>query len=106
MPAVELIYDADCPNVGRARAQLLPGVAMALLPKVACPACWPAYAGLLGSLGLGFLMQNAYLLPLTALFLVGAVGALGWRARRRRGYGPVALGVLAAAVMLVGKFAL
>ena len=28
----------------------LPGIAVSLLPSVTCPACWPAYAGLLSSL--------------------------------------------------------
>jgi hypothetical protein len=30
-----------------------PGVGLSLLPKLACPACWPAYTGLLSSIGLG-----------------------------------------------------
>ena len=48
-----------------------PGIGLSMLPKSACPACWPAYAGVLSSIGLGFLIPNlAYLLPLTALFLV------------------------------------
>lgn len=42
----------------------LPGVTVSLLPKLMCPACWPAYAGLLSSLGLGFLISARYLLPL------------------------------------------
>src|SRR5260370_16085199 len=49
-------------------------------------------------------MQTAYLLPLTALSLVVAVAALGYRANRRRGYGPFVLGIVAAAGLLVGKF--
>jgi lipopolysaccharide export LptBFGC system permease protein LptF len=49
-------------------------------------------------------MQTAYLLPLTVLFLALAVVALGFRARRRRGYGPLAVGVAAGAVLVVGKF--
>jgi hypothetical protein len=32
----------------------LPGVGASLFPKLACPLCWPAYAGLLSSVGLGF----------------------------------------------------
>lgn len=83
---------------------VLPGVGAALLPKVACPACWPAYAGFLGSLGLPFLMETRWLLPLTAVFLVIAVGVLAFRARRRRGYGPFVLGLVAAAFVLIGKF--
>ena len=82
----------------------IPGIALAFLPKLACPACWPAYAGLLSSLGLGFLLDTAYLFPLTATFLVLAVGALAFRARTRRGYAPFALGLTAAMVVLVGKF--
>ena len=84
----------------------LPGVAVSLLPNLACPACWPAYAGIMSSLGLGFLMDSTWLLPLTAVFLAVAVGALAFRARRRRGYWPFLLGSLASAVVLGGKFLL
>lgn len=68
--------------------------------------CWPAYAGLLSSVGLGFLISAEYLLPLTAAFLLVAVAALGFRARTRRGYGPMLIGVVAAAAVLSGKFSL
>jgi len=47
----------------------LPSIGVSILPKLACPACWPAYAGLLTSIGLGFLISVVYLLPLTAAFL-------------------------------------
>jgi hypothetical protein len=83
----------------------VPGIAFAFLPKLACPACWPAYAVLLSSLGLGFLLDTAYLFPLTAVFLILGVGALAFRARTRRGHGPFAVGLTAAIVVLVGKFA-
>lgn len=85
---------------------LVPGVLIALLPKVTCPACWPAYAGVLSALGLSFLLQTAWLLPLTVASLTGAVGVLAWGARRGRGIGPLALGTAAAVVAVVGKFAL
>jgi len=88
----------------RSSLATIPGIAFAFLPKLACPACWPAYAGLLSSVGLGFLLDTAYLLPLTAVFLVLAVGALAFRARSRRGYGPFGAGLAAAGVVLVGKF--
>jgi len=88
----------------RLNVAMLPGIGAAFLPKVACPACWPAYAGFLSSLGLGFLLDTAYLLPLTAVFLAIAVGALAFRARRRRGHLPFSLGLIAAAVVLIGKF--
>lgn len=88
----------------RSSLATVPGIAFAFLPKLACPACWPAYAGLLSSVGLGFLLDTAYLFPLTAVFLVLAVGALVFRARTRRGYGPSGVGLAAAIVVLVGKF--
>ena len=51
-------------------------------------------------------MQTAYLLPLTVFCLALALAALGFRASRRRGYGPFAVGILAAVLLLVGKFVL
>src|SRR4051812_22146874 len=68
------------------------------------PACWPAYAGIVSALGLGFLVSAKYLLPLTALFLALTAFALGFRASLRHGYGPFWVGLLAAAVILTGKF--
>jgi hypothetical protein len=82
----------------------LPGLGISVLPKLACPACWPAYAGLLSSVGLGFLISTAYLLPLTAVFLALALGALAFRASKRHGYGPFLLGLVAAISTLLGKF--
>lgn len=82
----------------------LSSIGVSILPKLACPACWPAYAGLLTSIGLGFLISVVYLLPLTAAFLFLALGAMLFRARERRGYGPFLLGVAAASGVLIGKF--
>jgi mercuric ion transport protein len=47
----------------------IPGVLASLLPALACPLCWPAYAALLSALGLGFLTSSTYLLPLTGVLL-------------------------------------
>jgi len=88
----------------RSSLATLPGIGLAFLPKIACPACWPAYAGVLTSLGLGFLLDVRWLFPLTAVFLLIAVVALGFRARRRRGFGPFFVGLGAAAIVLGGKF--
>lgn len=83
---------------------LLPAVGAAFLPKLACPACWPAYAGLLGSLGIGFFDYTPYLLPLTATFVLIAVSALVYRTKQRRGYKPFFLGLAAGVILLAGKF--
>jgi mercuric ion transport protein len=85
-------------------AAALPGLAVALLPKVACPACWPLYAGLLGSIGLGFLVRTEILLPITIAFFAATLASFAFGARKRRGFGPLALGAVAAAGLLVGKF--
>ncbi len=90
----------------RSALSVVPAIGAALLPKVACPACWPAYAGFLSTLGLGFLMETRWLLPLTTVFLALAIGALALRARARQGYRPLGLGLVGAAVVLGGKFGL
>ena len=82
----------------------LPGIGLSALPKLACPVCWPAYACLLSSLGLGFLISAAYLLPLTVVFLTLALAALAFRAKSRRGLGPFLIGLIAAMSVLLGKF--
>jgi len=83
---------------------MLPAIGVAFLPKLACPACWPAYAGLFSSLGIGFFDYTPYLLPLTMVFVLIAVAALAFRAKQRRGYIPLLVGMLAAGILLVGKF--
>jgi mercuric ion transport protein len=81
-----------------------PGIGIALLPKLACPLCWPAYAAVLSSVGLGFLISTAYLVPLTIVFLILTLIALAFGAKQRRGYGPLGLGLIGSAAVLIGKF--
>ncbi len=92
------------PSGRRGAWAALPAVAVALLPNLTCPACWPAYAGLLSALGVPMLMNNAVLLPLTIVGMAVAVGLLAFRAKRRRGFGPFAVGLLAAVMVIGGKF--
>ena len=84
----------------------LPAIAAALLPKLTCPLCWPAYTAVLGSLGIGFVDYTPFVLPLTASFLAVALASLGCMARKRGNAKPFLLGAAAAALVLVGKFAL
>ncbi len=82
-----------------------PALAVAMLPKLACPLCWPAYAALLGALGLGFLAEPRWLLPLSLTAFALLLAVLGTGASRRRGgWVPLALGAAAAAAVLYGKF--
>jgi hypothetical protein len=75
-----------------------------LLPRVTCPACWPAYAGFLGAAGVPILLDTGWLLPLTGASLLVAIGALAHGARSRRGYAPLLVGLMAAGLVLIGKF--
>jgi O-antigen ligase len=57
-------------------------------------------------MGLGFLVSERYLFAFTSALLLISVGALAFRAKGRRGYGPAVVGFAAAAVILVSKFSL
>jgi len=81
-----------------------PAVVVALLPRLACPCQMPAYAGLISSMGLAFLLETVYLFPLTAICLTFSLGGLLVRARRRRRYSLFVLGLLGATLLMVGKF--
>lgn len=84
---------------------VLPAIGVALLPKLTCPACWPAYAGVLSALGLSFVNYTPFLLPLTVLFLLVSVCSLFFAAQRHRRGEPLVLGVAGAAIVVAGKFA-
>ena len=109
VPPVALIVAAlagksDSRRLGRNTVSLLPAIGTALVPKLVCPACWPAYTGLLSAMGLGFINYSPFLLPLTAAFLMVVLATLAWRAKARHGYAPLTLGMLATAMVLIGKF--
>ncbi len=80
----------------------LPASALAALPL--CPACYPAYAGILSALGLSVLADTTVQTVLTVLLLAVALGGLLYKAKLRRGYGPFALGVVASTVLAFSKF--
>jgi len=82
----------------------LPAMGAAALPVGFCPACWPAYAAVLGAVGLGPMLYAPDRAPVVGVLLLLAVVGLAWGARRRRGYGPAMLGALAMGVIGVGKF--
>ncbi|MDP6442641.1 MAG: hypothetical protein QGG36_16910 [Pirellulaceae bacterium] len=88
----------------RSFLSVLLAVAIALLPRLACPCQMPAYVGLLGSMGLAFLTKTVYLFPLTATCLTFAVGGLVVGANRRQGLPPFFVGAVGATALLIGKF--
>jgi hypothetical protein len=83
---------------------LLSTLVVAVLPK--CPICLAAYLGAFGLTGAESIVDAAWLLPITVACLLVALLALGFGARRRRGYGPLLLGLHAGALVVLGRFAL
>lgn len=85
---------------------VLPGLLVSALPMVSCPACWPAYAGVVSALGVSLVMDRSCLLSITIGALLLSIGALAYKAKTRRGRGPLILGSVAAALIIVGRFML
>ncbi|WP_156528664.1 hypothetical protein [Sinorhizobium glycinis] len=83
-----------------------PVLGAALLPKVVCAACWPAYTAALGAAGIEFFDYTPYIIPLTSFALVVALGSLTLLAWRRQRVVPIILGVAAAMAIIIGKFIL
>lgn len=82
----------------------VPGVGVSLLLGATCSVCWLTYAGLLSATMAGLLLDTVALWPVTALLLGLALVSLSYRARLRRGYGPLALGVVAVSSILAGQY--
>lgn len=81
----------------------LPAIGVALLPKLTCAACWPAYTALLGAMGINFVDYTPWLLPIMAALLGLTLVSIAWRAGRCRGFGPFWLGLGASIAILAGK---
>jgi mercuric ion transport protein len=56
--------------------------------------------------GIEFFNYTPYIVPLTLLALVIALGSLSYLAWRRRRIEPVALGIAAVSAVVIGKFAM
>ncbi len=81
----------------------IPAAVLPLLPSFSCPVCVAAYAGLLSSLGLGFLLTDRIQRPLIVAFLVVSVASVGWAARRYKKIGPFALTLVGSAAIIAGR---
>lgn len=92
------------PRSWRGLLTALPAAGAGLIPVGACPVCVAGTVGLLSAIGLGFLLETRFLLPVMAGLLGLALWTLGWKAKARHGFGPFLVGVAAAAMILAGKF--
>lgn len=109
VPSVEAIRSALTSHRGEDRnwasaGVWLPAIGIAALPKLICPACWPAYTALASTLGMPFLLQTRFLLPATLAALGVVLALLTWRAPQRRGYGPALVALAASAAIVAAKF--
>lgn len=82
----------------------VPAALIGLFLSLFCPACYPALAGLIGSIGLGTVTEEALLKPLMILFLLVALLGLAYQGRRRGRYGPLILGFMGALGMYGGFY--
>jgi mercuric ion transport protein len=80
-----------------------PGVMAAAVASLGCPSCWPAYAALLSTLGLGWLLAEPWELPVLAGLLGVALIPLGVRGIRGGGYGPLLVGAVASGIVLATR---
>lgn len=82
------------------------GAAALLLPAGLCPACWPAYAAVLASMGAAFLLETAYQAPIAAGLFALAIGLHSYQALRNGRYAALLLGFAGASAAWTGKFVL
>jgi hypothetical protein len=92
---------------GRAKhgstAWLMIGSALlAIAPK--CPICFLAYLGVFGVASTTASQYRAWIPPLTIFSLTLTVSALGFRAHGKHRFAPALMGLIAAVLILVGKF--
>lgn len=94
------------PRTWRSILATVPALSGGLIPVGMCPVCMSATVSVFSSLGLGFLLDSYYLLPLMGGFLGLALLTLGYKAKSRRGFGPLVTGTFSAVTILLGKFVL
>ena len=82
------------------------GFAALMLPAGLCPACLPAYAAVLASVGAGFLLETTYQAPIAAGLFALAIASQSHQARRNGRYAALLLGLTGASMALTGKFIL
>ncbi len=80
--------------------------ALSLLPGFTCPACIAAYASLLSTAGLGFVLYEPVLRPVIIVTLALNLVALAWTARGHGSWAPLVVAVVGSAAVLLGRFLL
>ena len=76
----------------------------AVAPK--CPICFLAYFGIFGVATASVSAYRTWLPPIIGFWLVLTIAVLAFQRRGKRRYGPAALGLVAALLLMTGKFAI
>lgn len=84
----------------------LGGVTSLLASAVAlvCPACIPAFASLLASLGIGLAAKEQFIRPMLVGLLVLAVASFAWSAKLHRHWWVVAAGFVGGVLVYMGRY--
>jgi hypothetical protein len=77
-------------------------VLLAVAPK--CPICFLAYFGIFGVATTSVSAYQAWLPPVTAVWLALTIALLAFRAGRLRKYGPLGLAIAAGLSVFAGRF--
>ncbi len=100
----EKSFKGSLPSGKKTLLSVLPAVGASLLPAISCPACWPAYTGLLSALGLGFINYTPFLLPLMIVLLLIALYPFLKDAKASGRYALFYTALAASLLIVVGKF--
>jgi len=84
-------------------ALTLPAAVLPLLPSFTCPVCLAAYAGVLSTLGLGFVLRESVLAPLIVAFLLLGIASVEWTTRSHRRAGPLATILVGSGAVIAGR---
>jgi hypothetical protein len=82
---------------------VIPAAVLPLLPSATCPVCIAAYAGVLSSLGLGFVFNDRVQRPLILIMLSLCLASVTWTARRHRRSGLAVVALLGALAIIAGR---
>jgi len=83
------------------------GGAMSVLASAVgliCPACLPAVAGLLASLGVGVAAAEAFMRPALIVLLMLAVATFAWSAARHKQWWVVVTGLVGSVLVYLGRY--
>lgn len=81
----------------------VPAAVFPVLPSFSCPVCIAAYAGILSSLGLGFVLTDRVQRPLIVLFLTIALTSVAWATSQHKKLGPLMLVLPGSLVIVIAR---